>query len=393
MLLIGLAGFIAARIALGTTDNTNLVPLVLLIGSAVVPVSFVRFCVDEGAFVDMPIQVVGFTFVSGAVMGLLLAAILEPEVVSGTGLGAWFAVGLVEESAKAAAVVWFLRNRSLRTELDGLVLGAAAGMGFAALETAGYGFTQFLKGWIDAGTSAGTLQEFHSGVDAMTNVLIIRMALALFGHGVWTAITGAALWRERGDTIFRVTPGLVLAFALSVTLHSLWDASLTLQTGPALLGIAVVGITGLLLLRFFIQESVQRAALGSIAPPPPPLGRALLDYVAHLFRSRPQQPVAAQPAALSAALSTAAPVVPPPPVAIPRTAPPPAVAPPDARPEPAVRCQRCGTPQPPGTRFCGECGAAIAQPPSRAGIACPACRWVNPPGSVLCAHCGSPLSR
>jgi len=275
--LVGLAAYLVSLQALQTTDNPHLVPLVMLLASTLVPVCFVVFCWEAGAFVDMPLSVVGLTFISGAVLGLLLAAILEPTLVLGSGFGAALGIGLCEESAKAVAVAWFLRDRRVRSELDGLVLGAAAGMGFSALETAGYGFDHFLTGFVAAaGPTSSPDALFLAGVHAMTGVLMLRMAFAVFGHGVWTAIICAALWRERGHVSLRQVSGVALAFAIAVVLHALWDTADIL--------VPVSGLIGLIVLRFFLSEAVERAKLGAAAPPPLPLAEALTIYVARLYQ-------------------------------------------------------------------------------------------------------------
>ncbi len=273
--LVGLAAYLVSLQALQATDNPHLVPLVMLLASTLVPVCFVVFCWEAGAFVDMPLSVVGLTFISGGVLGLLLAAILEPTLVLGSGFGAALGIGLCEESAKAVAVAWFLRDRRVRSELDGLVLGAAAGMGFSALETAGYGFDHFLTGFVAAaGPTASPDALFMAGVHAMTGVLMLRMAFAVFGHGVWTAIICAALWRERGHVSLRQVSGVALAFAIAVVPHALWDTADIL--------VPISGLIGLVVLRFLLAEAVERAKLGAAAPPPLPLAEALTIYVARL---------------------------------------------------------------------------------------------------------------
>jgi hypothetical protein len=226
------------------------------------------------------------------VLGLVVAALLEPVLVTGAGFGAALMVGFCEESAKAVAVLWFLRDKRLRSELDGLVLGAAAGMGFAALETAGYGFASFLGGFADAlGPNASLATLMNAGIAAMTGVLVLRMALAVFGHGVWTAIVGAAIWRERGQPTEQRVPSILLAFVIAIVLHALWDTSL--------LTMPVSALVGIFLLRFFIKESVERAKLGPDAPPPAPLAQALGHYCTHAFH-RFQRPLA-HPAAFATA--------------------------------------------------------------------------------------------
>ncbi len=48
-------------------------------------------------------------------------------------------------------------------------------------------------------------------------------------------------------------------------------------------------------------------------------------------------------------------------------------------------CPSCGTLNPAGKRFCGDCGAALA-------TGCPTCGATNPPGKRFCGDCGTPLA-
>jgi class 3 adenylate cyclase/predicted ATPase len=50
-----------------------------------------------------------------------------------------------------------------------------------------------------------------------------------------------------------------------------------------------------------------------------------------------------------------------------------------------VTCAACGSENPPGKRFCGDCGAPL-------GAACPSCGAENPPGKRFCGDCGTPLN-
>jgi RsiW-degrading membrane proteinase PrsW (M82 family) len=137
-----------------------------------------------------------------------------------------------------------------------------------------------------------TLQfAIGTGIHDMNVQLLLRMSLAIFGHGVWTAIVCAAIWRERGQSTFRLTPGVVAAFAVAVGLHALWDWSPVAALQPSRMDSSVamlaawavqigwylvVGAVGLFVLRFFLRESLRRAKLGPLAPPPAPLFQALL---------------------------------------------------------------------------------------------------------------------
>lgn len=298
---LGLVAYFVVSLVLLHTSNLNLVPLQLLLASVLVPVVFVIFCWEQNAFADMPPAVVGVTFLSGAILGLTIAALVEPILlplasnhsIGSIGLTTALVIGLCEETAKALSAAWFLRDRRIRSELDGLILGAAAGMGFAALETAGYGFVAFLSNYVDVPSAPGMAMQsgLDHGIHEMNMVLLLRMSLAIFGHGVWTGIVCAAIWRERGQSVFRLTSGVVAAFAAAVGLHALWDwspvsalvPSQTDSSAATLAALAVqigwyvlVGAVGLFLLRFFLRESLRRAKLGPLAPPPQPIFRALL---------------------------------------------------------------------------------------------------------------------
>jgi len=50
-----------------------------------------------------------------------------------------------------------------------------------------------------------------------------------------------------------------------------------------------------------------------------------------------------------------------------------------------MRCSRCHTDSPAGTRFCGQCGALLRS-------ACPACGTVNPPENRFCGRCGAAIA-
>ncbi|HUY99069.1 MAG TPA: PrsW family glutamic-type intramembrane protease [Thermomicrobiaceae bacterium] len=367
---VGLLAYVAASQVLLSNGNEHLVPLVTLLASALVPVTFVVFCWEQGAFADIPPIVVGLAFVSGSTLGLLMAAILEPALISGGGFPAALTVGIVEEAAKAAAVVWFLLRDKRNRELDGLVLGAAAGMGFAALETAGYGFANFLDSFTAAANAGYRFADAYTyGIGQMISVLNTRMVLAVFGHGVWTAVICAAIWRERRDGQIRITSGVVLAFAISVGLHTLWDWDVT---GVGYAQYLLFGAIGLLILRFFLQESLERARLGPDAPPPAPLPIALPAYLIRVLRrierpvvqamayaTAPQPTVGGSPG--GAGTITAAGVTSTPPVesrpAAAGPATPPAAT---SRPvEEARYCAGCGVHLPEGARFCPSCGAGV----------------------------------
>jgi predicted amidophosphoribosyltransferase len=50
-----------------------------------------------------------------------------------------------------------------------------------------------------------------------------------------------------------------------------------------------------------------------------------------------------------------------------------------------VRCTKCGTDNPAGMRFCGQCTNPLA-------LICPRCSFENPPGFKFCGQCTAPLA-
>ena len=138
-------------------------------------------------------------------------------LVPGPGLDAStaFSAGLFEELAKGLAV--FLLFLVMRNEfddvVDGIVYGAAVGLGFNFMETIGY------MTYLDSifGPYAAGFQWYH------------RQVLDLFfGHAAYTALIGAGIGiarqlPERRQQAFAITCGLLGAIAG----HFAWDAWLT----------------------------------------------------------------------------------------------------------------------------------------------------------------------
>ncbi len=353
VLLVGLILLFGAEYLLSVVGQSALL-LVIPLAAALMPVTFFIYCWDSDYLSDMPRWIPWGAFISGAVLGVTLAFILEMIFVNGDSLGASMAIGFIEESCKALAVVWFLRSRRLRSEIDGVILGAAAGAGFATLETTLYAVTAYFNGFQDGG-----------GIAAVNQTLLLRGLLAIFGHVTWTAIIVGAVWRDRGQRSFRLTFGVILAFAIAVTLHGVWD-------GVPVVGMLISGVIGLWLIRFFLREAVAREKFGAFAPPPPPLLVALITYLFHPFRDpvpRPAAPPAGSftgswqiaPAAL--APWGAPPAAPYPPQPYPQPYPPsyaPAVqsyAPPQL---PSRVCVNGHTTTDPAARFCRVCGAPLS---------------------------------
>jgi protease PrsW len=213
VLVVGLLLWVASVVVTFWTANTNLVPTVILFGSFLVPVTFATYAFERADQV-VTAQRIFTAFVSGGVLGVLGASVLEAAFLTQPSVATYLGVGLIEEAVKLAAL-WLLALGLPRyTMRDGMVLGAAVGLGFAALESAGYAFTALFTQ--DGGLSLVNLVETE----------VLRGLLTPVGHGLWTAILGGVLFGTAAKTgRLRLTWGLVGWYLVVAGLHALWDAA------------------------------------------------------------------------------------------------------------------------------------------------------------------------
>lgn len=210
----GLVLWLATVLVTFTTQNSNLIPAVILIGSFLVPVTFVSYALTRADTV-VTTQRIFVAFVCGGLLGVLGASVLETEIVVSSSGFSWLAVGMIEEAVKLAALWLIARRLPHRTARDGIVLGAAVGLGFAAFESAGYAFNAL----------------FGARSLSLLNVVEtegLRAILTPFGHGLWTAIVGGALFAvtsAHGARRARRLAALLGWYAVVVLLHAFWDAS------------------------------------------------------------------------------------------------------------------------------------------------------------------------
>lgn len=239
-LLVGFVLYIIAVALLYLTGNPNLFPTVVLIGSFLVPITYVTFFYERGHLTNITLATTMICFVFGGILGVLAASLLEPIFVRKLNFTNTIVIGLIEEFVKILGVFIIARHRRHDSEMDGLILGAAAGMGFAALESSGYIFTSFLA-------SGGSLSQ-------TVVVTLLRGILSPIGHGTWTAILASVIFRESREGHFRFNFKVIGAYLLVSVLHGLWDglpAVITnfLGSGPdVFIGQAVIGGLGLYIL-------------------------------------------------------------------------------------------------------------------------------------------------
>jgi RsiW-degrading membrane proteinase PrsW (M82 family) len=243
LLALALAVYGVFLIAWNASGNRNLIPGLILAGSFAAPLSTLVLFFECNVRRNVSLYQVMRLLLVGGVLALLLslAVYRVGDVFPIQWLGASLA-GLVEEPAKLLSLVLVINNRRFRYILNGLLLGAAVGTGFAAFESAGYAFR--------AGIEGGSM--------AMRDVILMRGLLSPFTHIVWSAMAAGALWRVKRDAPFSWwmvrDARFCRVLAAAVVLHMIWDVDSDL---PADLLHLLVGAAGWLMVACLVQEGLE----------------------------------------------------------------------------------------------------------------------------------------
>lgn len=219
ILMFFLIAYIPVRIGFISYGNANFLPAMIMLAAFAVPVTILIFFYEINIFRNIPFYKVMKYFILGGGLSLILTILfcsLDINTDISTFIGAMM-VGLVEEVAKAAIVAFFLfKSKKSNYILNGLLVGAAVGAGFAAFETAGYILNYGLKG----------------GLSTMLGVIKLRGFLAPGGHVAWAAIEGAALMYVKGfeklDKKHLNDKRFLLICLIPVVLHGIWDMPINL---------------------------------------------------------------------------------------------------------------------------------------------------------------------
>lgn len=252
VLIAGIVLFFLGVFILVLTGNPNLIPAIIMVGNFTVPVAYVTFFYQRQHLSQLTLADLGKAFILGGLLGGFAASLIEPLVLLNLSFLSAFEVGLIEELVKIIGVLLVARHTRHNSELDGLLLGAAAGMGFAALESTGYSFVAFLS-------SQGSLS-------ATVTIILLRGLLAPVGHGTWTAILASVLFRESRPNHFRIDRSLVAAYLGVSILHGLWDGLPPLLAMFVTHGIdlviaqVIIGLIGIVVLWQLWRQALRREA-------------------------------------------------------------------------------------------------------------------------------------
>lgn len=207
VLVAGSLIFLIVRNLYAASGNPNLAPTLVLVGAFLVPITYVIYLYETEALYEVSLMTLGQAFLVGGTVGVIAAQVLEQQLTDARGLLGILGVAASEEIAKPLGVLWLGRRREFPTARHGFLLGAAAGMGFAAFESMGYGFSSLVA-------SRGNL-------DILGQVLFARGLISPLGHATWTALVVGTYWRDGR----RISRGVLVALAVATGLHAAWDWS------------------------------------------------------------------------------------------------------------------------------------------------------------------------
>lgn len=217
-----------------------------------------------------PWWLVLLTFLYGAIGAIVLGIALSASVLIAAGsddisFGASVVAPLCEEPSKALIVYLLLLSRHFDNTTDGLIYGAASGLGFAMTEN----FLYFVQ------------TDELGGIDEWQKLVILRSLFSALMHCAATAVFGMILgrFRYRGGTLqWLVAPliGLAIAMAMHATFNNaLEQASMQDDEGLVYIAFGLIPIASLTLFsitmislsrehRMLAAELRDEAALGII---------------------------------------------------------------------------------------------------------------------------------
>jgi protease PrsW len=214
VLVVGLLLYVIVLRTLVHTQNPNFVPSLILLGATVIPLAFLTFAQARTGRWQVPASALVVAAFFGGVIGTVVAGTIEYNTLRGLGMLPMVLVAVIEETAKLIVPVVLLfailARHQRRLPSDGLIIGVASGMGFAALETMGYGFTALLSS--------------DGNIGAVEQTLFLRGLTAPAGHTAWTGLTAGALWAFIASPSGKRFLAFLGTFAGAVVLHTCWDS-------------------------------------------------------------------------------------------------------------------------------------------------------------------------
>ncbi len=254
--------------------NLNMVPGMIFTGSFAVPVSSLVLFFELNIRRNVSLYRIVTLVLGGGVLSLLLVLgilNLDEKVFAALSIPYDWQDSVrapVEEIAKLIVAVLMTHRVVYRFRLNGLLIGAAVGVGFSAFESAGYALTGCLS---TVATGGRTLAVLHDAVSGAESSLVVRGILSPLSHIAWTALSCSGLWwaRKGGKLEIRtfVNWRFILVIVGVALLHGMWNSPLELPFYGKYLLLGVVAWLAIgLVVKAGVREiqNEQETSLGKI---------------------------------------------------------------------------------------------------------------------------------
>ena len=178
--IIGIVLAIGAFLPIYLYGNTNMLPAYYILAAGTLPIAVLIFFWEMNIPRNIPIYEVIMMLFAGGVLALCVTLVLDhmvPALASSAPCAAF-----VEEPAKILALALFLRKPNKKYILNGILIGAAVGAGFAVFESAGY-----------------IMNHSQGSLDGLLHMALIRGFGNLGGHALYAGIEGGALAMVKGS--------------------------------------------------------------------------------------------------------------------------------------------------------------------------------------------------
>lgn len=227
VLIAGLVLSVLIGISCVIFPGYGMLLMLCLLPAFVVPLSVMLFYWEMNIPGDISIYEALLLTLLGGCLSLTVTGIMR-TVFPGISEIAFLAGPLPEELAKCLIVTIFLCRKKYNYGLQGILIGGAVGVGFSAMESAGYALQIFDIGIQNA---MGT----NIIIRSMADILVRRGVLAIGGHVVWAALYGGALALIKGKG--KMSPKCFanslfwLTFSAAFLLHTAWNFSASYLAG------------------------------------------------------------------------------------------------------------------------------------------------------------------
>ncbi|MCR4575639.1 MAG: PrsW family intramembrane metalloprotease [Lentisphaeria bacterium] len=209
----------------------------LLLGIIGMPLAALSFFFEINILKNVSVMQVGKLVCVGGFISCLATLLVSRVIKFESPIWA----GPIEELIKGGVMLLFIRNPRYHYKLNGLLVGASIGVGFAIIETAGY-------------VVRSNNFEF---------IMFIRAFAAPLCHVLYSSLVGYALWEARANGIFTfeaLVKGKTLRLiALAIVLHMFWNSNFLLN--ELIIKCIIVAIIGYSSVIYLLQDCIKEIRL------------------------------------------------------------------------------------------------------------------------------------